>query len=54
MLIQGNGRFIATIGLEDLVIIDTEDALLVCARDRVQDIKQIVTWLEKRGRTELL
>ncbi|MBN1994609.1 MAG: mannose-1-phosphate guanylyltransferase [Anaerolineae bacterium] len=53
-LIQGNGRLVATIGLEDMVIVDSDDALLVCTRDRVQDIKQIVTWLEKNGRTDLL
>ncbi len=54
VLVQGNGRFVATIGLEDVVIVDTGDALLVCARDRVQDVKQVVTWLEKNGRTDLL
>ena len=53
-LIQGNGRFIATIGLEDLVIVDTEDALLVCAKDKVQDIKKVVEWLKAQGRSELL
>lgn len=53
-LIQGNGRLIATIGLEDMVIVDSDDALLVCARDRVQDIKKIVDWLQENGRTDLL
>lgn len=53
-LIQGRGRFVATIGLEDLVIVDTEDALLVCAKDRVQDIKRVVGWLEEHRRTDLL
>jgi mannose-1-phosphate guanylyltransferase len=53
-LIQGRGRFVATIGLEDLVIVDTEDALLVCAKDRVQDIKRVVGWLEEQRRTDLL
>jgi mannose-1-phosphate guanylyltransferase len=53
-LIQGNDRLIATIGLEDMIIVDSEDALLVCARDRVQDIKKIVDWLQENGRTDLL
>ncbi len=53
-LIQGNKRFVATIGLEDVVIIDTDDALLVCDKNKVQDIKQIVNWLDENGRTELL
>lgn len=53
-LVQGNGRLIATIGLEDMVIVDTEDALLVCAKDKVQDIKKVVEWLKLQGRGELL
>ncbi len=53
-LIQGNARLIATIGLEDVVIVDTDDALLVCAKDKVQDIKKIVDWLKENERTDLL
>jgi mannose-1-phosphate guanylyltransferase len=54
-LIQGNNkRVIATIGLEDMVIIETDDALLVCPKDRVQDIKKVVVWLDENNRTELL
>ena len=53
-LIQGNGRLVATIGLDNIVIVDTDDALLVCAKDKVQDIKKIVTWLQEHSRTELL
>jgi mannose-1-phosphate guanylyltransferase len=53
-LIQGNGRLIATIGLEDMVIVDSDDALLICAKDKVQDIKKVVEWLQKNGRTDLL
>ncbi|GAB4420905.1 MAG: mannose-1-phosphate guanylyltransferase [Anaerolineae bacterium] len=53
-LVQGNGRLIATIGLEDVVIVDSGDALLVCARDKVQDIKKVVEWLKAQGRNELL
>ncbi|MCL4297639.1 MAG: mannose-1-phosphate guanylyltransferase [Anaerolineae bacterium] len=53
-LVQGNGRLIATIGLEDMVIVDSGDALLVCAKDKVQDIKKVVEWLKAQGRSELL
>jgi mannose-1-phosphate guanylyltransferase len=48
-LVMGERRLIATIGVEDLVIIDTEDALLVCRKDRVQDVKRVVKQLEKAG-----
>ncbi len=42
-LIYGNGRLIATIGVTDLVVVDTHDVLLICPRDRAQDVKAIVT-----------
>jgi mannose-1-phosphate guanylyltransferase len=53
-LIQGNDKLIATIGLKDIVIVDTGDALLVCAKDKVQDVKKVVDWLQKNKRTDLL
>jgi mannose-1-phosphate guanylyltransferase len=53
-LAMGRTRLIATIGVEDLVIVDTEDALLVCRKDRTQDVKRIVRQLEKDGRDEWL
>jgi mannose-1-phosphate guanylyltransferase/mannose-6-phosphate isomerase len=45
---------IATIGVEDLVIIDTPDATLVARKDRVQDVKTIVDHLKASGRQEHL
>ncbi len=47
-------RMIATIGVEDLVIIDTADATLVARKDRVQDVKAVVDALKAAGRTEHL
>jgi mannose-1-phosphate guanylyltransferase len=47
-------RLVAAIGLEDLIIVDTGDALLVCRRDRVQDVKQIVEELKRSQRNEYL
>lgn len=47
-------RLIATIGVEDLVVIDTADATLVARKDRVQDVKAIVDQLKAAGRTEHL
>ena len=40
-------RLVATIGIEDLVIVDAGDVLLICRRDRVQDVKQVVEELKK-------
>lgn len=49
-----DGRMIATIGVEDLVIIDTPDATLVARKDRVQDVKQVVDLIKAAGRQEHL
>ncbi len=46
---SGGGRVIATVGVEDLVIVETPDAVLVCRRDRVEDVKRLVERLEKEG-----
>lgn len=50
LLIEGDGRLVATIGVENLAIIQTEDALLVCAKDRTQEVKKIVDALKKQNR----
>lgn len=47
-------KFIAAIGVHDLVLVETPDALLVCQRDRAQDVGQIVKWLEARKNWNLL
>ncbi|MBI3941481.1 MAG: mannose-1-phosphate guanylyltransferase [Chloroflexi bacterium] len=53
-LIYGDNRIIATVGVQDLVIVDTQDALLICARDRAQDVKRIVEQLKAANRQEYL
>ena len=47
-------KFVAAIGVRDLVIVETSDALLVCPRDRAQDVAKIVKWLEQEKRKKLL
>ena len=49
-----SGRLIATIGLENVVVIETEDAVLVCDKNKVQDVKKVVEQLKKDRRIELL
>lgn len=41
-------RFIATVGLEDTIIVDTKDALLVCRKEKSQKIKKLVGFLKKK------
>jgi mannose-1-phosphate guanylyltransferase len=47
-------KFVAAIGLRDLVVVETDDALLLCPRERSQDVAKIVKWLEENRRKELL
>ena len=51
-LVIGQHRLVAAIGLEDMVVIETADAVLVAHKDRVQDIKGIVERLRKDSRPE--
>ncbi|MCG8669309.1 MAG: mannose-1-phosphate guanylyltransferase/mannose-6-phosphate isomerase [Pseudomonadales bacterium] len=47
--VMSDQRLIATVGVDDLVIVDTEDAILVAKSDRVQDVKKAVHKLKKEG-----
>lgn len=50
----GGKRLIATIGLEDVIIVDTDDTVLVCSKNSTQDIKKIIEHLKDNSRTELI
>ena len=47
-------KFVAAIGVRDLVVVETDDALLVCRRDCAQDVGKVVKWLEEKKRSKLL
>lgn len=47
-------KLVAVIGMSDLVVVDTEDALLVCPKSRAQDVKKVVEILGRTGKTEYL
>ncbi len=53
LVIPAAGKMIAVVGLDDVVVIDTPDALLVTTRARAQDVKAIVTALKEDGRADL-
>ena len=40
--IDAPGKFVGLLGVEDLIVVDTKDAILVCKRDRAQDVKDLV------------
>ncbi|AEB43007.1 MULTISPECIES: mannose-1-phosphate guanylyltransferase [Micromonospora] len=54
VVVPQSGRLVATVGVRDLIVVDTSDALLVCPRDRAQDVKAIVDELKERGEDKLV
>ncbi|WP_340537505.1 mannose-1-phosphate guanylyltransferase [Nocardioides sp. GXZ039] len=53
IVVPDSGRVVAVVGLDDVVIVDTPDALLVTTRDRAQEVKAIVAALGEMGRDDL-
>ena len=53
-LIHFSNQLITTIGVDNLIIIDTGDALLVASKDKAQDVKNLVELLREKGKTEFL
>ena len=47
-------KFVAAIGVNDLVLVETDDAVLVCSKERSQDVGKVVKWLEENRRRDLL
>jgi mannose-1-phosphate guanylyltransferase len=52
--VDARGKLVALLGIKDLIVIDTPDALLVAGRARAQSVGEIVKALEKRKRHDLL
>jgi len=50
----GGKRLIAAIGTRDVIIVDTDDVLLVCSKNNTQDVKKAIAQLKEQGRTELI
>jgi mannose-1-phosphate guanylyltransferase len=53
-IVLGERRLIAAVGLRDMIIVDTEDALLICPRSRAQDVKLVVEALRRARKTRYL
>ena len=51
-LVRAEGRIVALVGVQDLVVVETADAVLVAHKDQVQRVKQVVDHLKSQGRTE--
>ena len=53
-IIQGSDKLIATIGLEDIVIVDTDDVTLICHKNNTQEVKEVINNLKICNRNEYL
>jgi mannose-1-phosphate guanylyltransferase len=54
LIIYSPTRLVATIGVSDLVIVQTDDVLLICSKERDQEVREIVQLLQQRGSTTYL
>lgn len=52
--VYSGGRLVAVVGAEGLVVVETPDAVMVCPKERAQDVKQLVDALKERKRTDVL
>lgn len=50
----GGKRLIAAVGVEDLIIVDTDDAVLVCSKNNTQDVKKVIEKLKTQGNLNLI
>lgn len=53
-LVYATDKLVATVGLEDIIIVDTEDVTLVCHKDKSQDVKKMIEKLKEQGKEEYL
>jgi len=53
-LVHSPGKLVALVGVRDLLVVDTDDALLICRRGRSQDVRKVVETLERKGLKEYL
>lgn len=53
-MIWSRDKFVAAVGVNDMVVVETEDALLICPRERAQDVGKVVKWLEENRRKDLI
>jgi mannose-1-phosphate guanylyltransferase/mannose-6-phosphate isomerase len=50
--VHANGRHVSVLGARDLVVVETDDAVLVAAKDRAQEVKEVVESLDRANRSE--
>ncbi|SKA76657.1 mannose-1-phosphate guanylyltransferase [Caloramator quimbayensis] len=53
-IIQGNDKLIAAVGIEDIILVDTDDATLICSKDKCQDIKKLLNKIKAMNKENYL
>lgn len=53
-VIYSQSRFVTVLDIDHIVVVETPDAILVCSKEKAQNVKQIVDYLKEQGREELL
>jgi len=51
-VVMADSRLVAVVGVENVVLVETADAVLVASKDAGQDVKHVVSWLQEQGREE--
>jgi hypothetical protein len=54
VLVRGERRLMVLLGVEDLIVVDTADALLIANRERTQDVKRVLAELRRRKLTDFI
>ena len=53
-IVRSGDSLVATLGIKDLVIVNTPDALLVCTKEKAQEVRALVAFLEEHGRGDMI
>ena len=53
-IIQGKEKLIAAVGLKDIVVVDTDDAILICDKDSCGDVKMVLEKLRNNNKSQYL
>lgn len=54
VFVDSGGKFVAVIGIDDIIVVNTEDATLICKKGRSQEVKEIVDYLRRKDLSKLL
>ena len=53
-IVQSNDKVVGLIGVEDLIVINTDDAILVCKKGKSQEVKEIVDYMKRKKMNEYI